>query len=356
MNRTETYLNQAHELLRNLQFDPVGRYMWSEGSALSDLVNRQAGAGLLTSTSGIGHHRANMLMEAFDGVELRFIDSGRIYQQYPSMTEVLSLSGRISCPDNHPALECFDALQRECRRVGTMPKMTLPAPATMLAHLVSAKEWDGVYGSVEEMSGDVASAYADLLDRLFEHGCRLVQFDDTSWAKLTDRNGIKLTLQGGVDVERFMDMLVSVNNAAMARVDKAMVKLLYVDRRCFTTGMRQTMDYSFIAPKLLGGVDVDGFYLDMNVDASNDFSFLRYLAPSKKVMLGLVPPIGSFGERTEFIARNLEEASEFCPMSQLGVTSCFSTNLPLMPFEDVNWELVADTVRCVRRVFATVPV
>lgn len=331
----------------SLKFDPVGRFKLNDSTSLDHLVAMQHNSGLKAVTDGDPGDDALGFFACFEGLELTEIDSGHIYQEYPAMTRVLRMTGPIRWDSTHPVIGRFAALRDACTRYGAIAKLTVPAPSTLLAILYANGEWAHYYIDIDAAADDIAAVYRQMLRQLYEMGCRFIQFDDTSLGKLTYDNGVKTLLQGGLDIERYMDQVTALVNDSVADLPHDMSVAVYIDRNYDKMEIPQQADYSIIAPKLFGGMRVDAFYMDMNVDAANDFTFLRHLPEGKRVMLGLVPPLGTFEERSGFVAENLEEASEIVSLDRLGVTSSFSSRMESMPFEEIRWSHVTDMVKCV---------
>ena len=79
-----------------------------------------------------------------------------------------------------------------------MPKLTIPSPSMVHYRGGRAAVDETVYPDLDEFWADLASAYADEVQRLDEHGCRYLQFDDTSLAYLNDpKQREKMAAKGG---------------------------------------------------------------------------------------------------------------------------------------------------------------
>ncbi|MCM1332779.1 MAG: hypothetical protein NC248_09235 [Bacteroides sp.] len=141
----------------------------------------------------------------FNGLAKSIIDSGRIYQEYPAMTYMLRMTGKISFNNKHPLLT-----QTENNSIHE--NMQLPAPAYLLLLILTENEWKRHYLSINELTVDIGSAYNNLLRELYKLGYRHITIKDYSWQPFMDDYHINNLIQGGVDINRYLTMLISVNN------------------------------------------------------------------------------------------------------------------------------------------------
>jgi 5-methyltetrahydropteroyltriglutamate--homocysteine methyltransferase len=75
--------------------------------------------------------------------------------------------------------------------------------------------------------------------------------------------------------------------------------------------------YDFVAEALFGGLDVDGFFLEYDDARSGGFAPLRFVAPGKLVVLGLVTTKRGELESKDELKRRIEEASRYVAIDQL---------------------------------------
>ena len=71
---------------------------------------------------------------------------------------------------------------------------------------------------------------------------------------------------------------------------------------------------------LLGGLNVDGFFLEYDDDRSGDFRPLRFLPKGKTVVLGLVTTKFGQLESKDALKRRINEAAKYAPMEQLALS------------------------------------
>jgi 5-methyltetrahydropteroyltriglutamate--homocysteine methyltransferase len=112
-------------------------------------------------------------------------------------------------------------------------------------------------------------------------------------------------------------------------------------------------DYNWLAERLFERLHVDRFLLEYDTAQAGGFEPLRFVAKGKIVVLGLVTVKSPQLERQDDLLRRIEEASRYCPIEQLALsTECGfqgaadrdGAHLTM----DQQWrklELVADTAR-----------
>ncbi|MCM1068088.1 MAG: hypothetical protein NC418_11005 [Muribaculaceae bacterium] len=332
------------EFLSSLKFDIIGSYGNLPGTTPEEFALRQAAEGLHTVTGTYFDlfEREIDFFAAFGGLERVVIESGRVYQPYPSMTDLLRMTGPVSFDPAHHALGVYSNLRRVCP-AGSLVKRTIPAPARLLAVLLQDDSRRAFYGSDEELADSIGAAYNALLREMYGLGCRFVQLNDSSWATLTDPRGVKELLLGGVDVAAYIDLLIRANNKALENLPADMISALYVCRGGTDPSLRPVGDYGLVAAKLFGESKVDAFYLDFNTDSDNDFSVLEHIPVGRKVMLGLLSPFGPLADTTAFVRANVEAASKHYPRHELGVTfRCpMRADVEASTGEPTQWQRIA---------------
>ena len=113
--------------------------------------------------------------------------------------------------------------------------------------------------------------------------------------------------------------------------------------------------YDPIAPYLFANENVDAFYLEFDTPRAGGFEPLVYVAPGRKVVLGLVTSKQPGLEDEELLVRRIEEASRYVPLENLclspqcGFASCECGNKLT---EDEQWAKVALVKRVAKRVWA----
>ena len=100
--------------------------------------------------------------------------------------------------------------------------------------------------------------------------------------------------------------------------------------------------------------DVDAFYLEFDTPRAGGFEPLKYVAPGKKVVLGLVTTKAAELENEDVIVERIREAAKYVPLENLylspqcGFASCEIGNKLT---EDEQWAKIALVKRIAERVW-----
>lgn len=200
-------------------------------------------------------HKDMQFYAGFDGLNITVIDSGRVYQEYPAMTELLRMTAKVRFNANHPILETFSTGDE---------RTSIPSPACLLSLILTDDVWKSFYLSEEDLSTDIAKAYNKLFLALHSQGCHQMQLNDNVWLQFIDSGRINMLIQSGIDIERIMTLFINVNNAAMAELPRDLSFIEYIGRSGDTEISSLCVpDYSLIAPKLFTESKADKFCIDL---------------------------------------------------------------------------------------------
>jgi 5-methyltetrahydropteroyltriglutamate--homocysteine methyltransferase len=198
-----------------------------------------------------------------------------------------------------------------------MPKLTIPS-LSMVHYRGGRSAIDmSVYPDLDQFWTDLVAAYADEVRRLYELGCRYLQFDDTSLAYMNDPNQRKHVADIGGDPEHQHERYIENINKALAGRPADMAVTTHMCR-----GNNQSMwaaegGYEFVADALFNNLEVDGFFCEWDDERSGGFEPLRFVPKGKKVVLGLVTSKRGELESKDYLKRRLDEATRFIDIDQL---------------------------------------
>ena len=204
---------------------------------------------------------------------------------------------------------------------GLTPKVTIPSP-TMLHFRGGRAGIDKVaYPELEPVFyDDVAKAYGDELQSLYDAGCRYVQMDDTNMAYLCDQKMREAARQRGDDPNELPHRYARFINKVVARKPAGMTLAMHLCRGNFKSTHAAAGNYEPVAEALLAEMNLDAFFLEYDDARSGDFRPLRYLKPGKIVVLGLVTTkFGQLEDKDE-LKRRIEEAAKYAPLEQLALS------------------------------------
>jgi len=200
------------------------------------------------------------------------------------------------------------------------PKLTIPSPS--MVHYRGGREAidPAVYPDLEQFWDDLAKAYAQEIERLYDLGCRYLQLDDTSMAYVNDPKQREHIAAIGGDPNHQHETYIATMNKALANRPADMAITVHTCR-----GNNQSMwaaegSYDFVADSLFNGLNVDGFFCEWDDERSGGFEPLRYLPKGKRVVLGVMTTkIGEL-ESKDYLKRRVDEAAKYADIDQLCIS------------------------------------
>lgn len=214
-------------------------------------------------------------------------------------------------------------------------KLTLAAPNWYHLRYKNGKAFPkDVYSSEDEYLSDIAKAYQEELQILYDAGCRNVQFDDPNLAcknlnNIFDWTGDILTrtpdfcsekmLEGWkadplntATADETFDKYIKQYNELLSKrpadfhVGVHICRGNFVGSRHFSEG-----GYDRIATKLFKELNVDTYYLEYDTPRAGGFEPLRELPRHKNVILGVVTSKFAKLEDKEEMKKRIYDAAKF---------------------------------------------
>ena len=201
---------------------------------------------------------------------------------------------------------------------GLTPKVTIPSPTMLHFRGGRAGISKQAYPELDPVFyDDVAQAYADELQSLYDAGCRYVQMDDTNMAYLCDEKMREAARQRGDDPNELPHRYAWFINKVVAKKPAGMTLAMHLCRGNFKSTHAAAGNYEPVAEALLSEMKLDAFFLEYDDDRSGDFRPLRFLPKGKIVVLGLVTTKFGQLEKKDDLKRRIDEASKHAPLEQL---------------------------------------
>ena len=294
-----------------------------EDDAIRDLVAKQKAAGLHVITDGEFRRSYWHLdfMWGLNGIERRTSRTGYMFHDEETTADTAVVTGPIS-GENHPFVEHFKFV-KVLEGEGQVARQTIPAPIQTFSE-VTLDRCDGqqeslraVYKTDEELADAIAAAYRTVIADLYAAGCRNIQFDDCTWGIYCDTDFVAKTGMSPVDLQKVSELGVALNNAAIADKPDDLVINTHVCRGNYHSTYAFEGGYDPIAPYLFANEDVDAFYLEFDTPRAGGFEPLKYVAPGKKVVLGLVTTKAAELENEDVIVERIREAAKYVPLENL---------------------------------------
>jgi len=201
-----------------------------------------------------------------------------------------------------------------------MPKITLPGPCYIHFRAGRANISRTAYPDLDLFWQDLVDAYRFELAALHEAGCRYVQLDETSIAKLGDpriRDGLK---GRGDDWTTLLDLYTDVINRIVSAAPAGMHIGLHLCRGNKAGSWQAESGYDDVAAKLFRKLAVRFYFLEYDSPRAGGFGPLREVPDDKTVVLGLVSTKTSTLESADALKRRIEEASRYMPLDRLAVS------------------------------------
>lgn len=291
-----------------------------EDACISDLVKKQKQAGYHFITDG-EFRRTWWHMDFFwglNGIEKVDTKDGLHFHVETTKNQSAKIVSKIS-GTNHPFVEDFKFV-KQFEEAGVEVKQTIPAPTQLLAQLrlpEFKKENDAVYPNQDDLKNDIVKAYGEVIDELYEAGCRNLQLDDCTWTLYADPNMWNTFGLTEEKLKAICEEGVALNNAVLAYKKEDMVINTHVCRGNFHSTYANVGPYDPIAPYLFAKEDVDAFYLEYDSNRAGGFEPLKFVPDNKKVVLGLITSKTGELEDADAIIRRIHQAALYHPLENL---------------------------------------
>ncbi|KAL2008262.1 hypothetical protein VTN00DRAFT_8244 [Thermoascus crustaceus] len=195
-------------------------------------------------------------------------------------------------------------------------KITLAAPNWYHLRYKEGRAYPkDVYSSDEEYFADIAKAYQEELQILYDAGCRNVQYDDPNLAYFCSEKmiaGWNADSLNKYSVDDLLDKYIKLYNDCLSKrpadfhVGVHLCRGNFVNSRHFSEG-----GYDRIAVKLFKELNVDTYYLEYDTPRAGGFEPLKELPKHKNVILGVVTSKFPQLEDKEEMKKRVYAAAEF---------------------------------------------
>jgi 5-methyltetrahydropteroyltriglutamate--homocysteine methyltransferase len=325
-----------------------------EDEAIRDVIKLQADSGIQSATDGELRRQAwhmdfiyqlgGVSQVKGQSLHVHFRDeSGEYDYAAPSM----KVDGRITLERTIFA-EAFEFL-RDNIGGGQTPKLTIPSPSMVHYRGGNSSLDPTVYPDPDAFWTDLAAAYAEEAQAVYDLGCRYLQLDDTSLAYVNDPAQREHIAEIGGDPEHLHEQYIANINRALADKPDDLTITTHLCR-----GNNQSMwaaegGYDFVAEALFNDLEVNGYFLEFDDGRSGGFEPLRFVPKGKFVVLGLVTTKKPGLESKDFLKRRIDEASKFVDVDQLclspqcGFSSTVEGNRLTVDDELAKLRLVVET-------------
>jgi len=324
-----------------------------EDEHIAVAVKKQEAIGLRSITDGEFRRAFFHLdfLEQLDGVTV----SGSIAASSDAQSKVgftppkLSVTGKLRHVRNIQVKD-FTYLNP---LVTQTPKVCIPSPT--MVHFRGGRAAIDItaYPDMAQFFADLAQCYRDEISALYAAGCRYLQLDDTNLAYLCDPKMRAGAIERGDDPNELPRTYAALINAVIADRPADLTVGIHLCRGNFRSTWFAEGSYEPVAEVLFTELQVDGYFLEYDDERSGDFAPLRFVPPTKTVVLGLVTSkVGQLENPRDLIQR-VEDAARYVPLDNLCLSpQCgFSSTVHGNELtEDDQWrklELVVQTAQTI---------
>jgi 5-methyltetrahydropteroyltriglutamate--homocysteine methyltransferase len=311
-----------------------------EDEQIRAIVAFQESLGLRVATDGEfrrATYSENFTTQGLSGVTAEYVGAGdwsysdgkggKRTARIPVVSGKIRYSGSTNAADFTFLASCVTT---------AMPKITLPGPCYI--HYRSGRDniSRDVYPNLDDFWADLASAYHAELAALHAAGCRYVQLDETSIAKLGDPKIQSALQQRGDDWRDLLEVYTDAMNAIVAGAPKDMHVAMHLCRGNQAGHWQAEGGYDAVAERLFRKVRVQTYFLEYDSPRAGSFEPLKALPDDKMVVLGVVSTKTATVEAADFVRGRLKEASAFVPLDRLCLSpQCgFASSVPGNPLTE----------------------
>lgn len=199
-------------------------------------------------------------------------------------------------------------------------KVTMPTPSMYhLGHFDDV--YDGVYPDRAAYFTALNSIYRTEIAELAEAGCKFLQLDEVTVALLCDQKIQASAQKHGCDPDQLVEEYIDATNEAIAAKPNDMKVAMHLCRGNQAGRWMGDGGYAPVAESLFNKAEVDAYLMEYDTPRAGDFEPLKHLPAGKMAYLGLVSTKNPETESKDDLIRRLEEASQFTPIEQLGITT-----------------------------------
>lgn len=300
-----------------------------EDEEITKLVTKQKDIGLQSITDGEFRRKwwHFDFLSGFDGVEFYETDKGLTFKGVQTRAHGIKVTGKIRF-STHYMIEHFKFLQGIVGEA--VAKFTIPSP-NMLLYRATIEE--GIYASQEELFADLVVAYQDVIQALYDEGCRYLQIDDTSWATTFSEEGIASLKEKGMELDEALALSARAINESIAKRPHDLLITMHICRGNFKSTYITSGSYELVSETIFAKLDVDGLFLEFDDERSGGFEPLRHVTRSDlSIVLGLITSKHGALEDTELVKNRITEATKYVPLEQL----CLSPQCGFSSTEEGN--------------------
>lgn len=247
-----------------------------EDQAIANLVDRQVSHGLKFVTDGEFRRRWWHLdwLKEFDGFSTKHFD--KVINGVNNHIELGYIKGKIFYDKNkhHPEIAAWDYLYQLANKYESIEaKKSISGPNMILVdHYLQLGIKDTPYygNDIDAVIEDIATAYQMAIQDLYEHGCRYLQIDDTSWTYLIDDEFMKKVSSLGYTKDEVLEWFRKVSTKALENKPADMTIATHFCKGNFKGNPLFAGSYDSVAA-VISTIPYDGFFVEYDDERSGSF-------------------------------------------------------------------------------------
>ena len=285
-----------------------------EDEEITKLVKKEVEHGLLFVTDGEFRRRWWHLdwLKEFDGFDT--IHFTKEINGTSNEIELGTVTGKISYDKNkvHPEVEAWDYLHELASQYeGVTAKKCISGPNMILVDhfLQLGNKETPYYGrDLKALIDDIAKAYQDAILDFYDHGCRYLQIDDTSWTYLIDEKFLQKVEALGYTRKEVLNWFWNVSTKALEKKPVDMVVATHFCKGNFKGNPLFSGFYDAVAP-VIADIPYDAFFVEYDDARSGSFEPWKVLKDKDALFVaGLISTKNPVLEDHDEIKKRYEEA------------------------------------------------
>ena len=287
-----------------------------EDKEIAKLVKKEVEHGLKFVTDGEFRRRWWHLdwLKEFDGFDTKHLEKER--NGVVHHIELGYITGKISYDPNkkHEEIRAYEFLKKEAEKYpGVIAKKCISGPNMILVdnYLQFGIKEIPYYGTdLEALIEDIGLAYQAAIKDLYDHGCRYIQIDDTSWTYMIDENFLQKVSGLGYKKEEVLEWFRKVSTKALENHPDDLIIANHFCKGNFKGQPLFSGFYDSVAP-IITKIPYDGFFVEYDDERSGSFEPWSCLKNTDTTFVaGLISTKNPVLETHDDIKRRYLEAKE----------------------------------------------
>lgn len=290
-----------------------------EDREIPALIKMQEDVGLKVVTDGEAR-RAFWHYDFMDGLTgLDIVETGGDALGFKGATVSLAptIDKALDFPADHPMLDHFKFV---AANTGVCPKISIPGPSAVHFRVTPDHNHHAPYEDQDLFTAEIAATFKKAVHAFYDVGCRYLQLDDIFFAYLGDEKQREIRRSMGQDPDWMIKRYAWMLEEAIKDRPDDMVIGMHMCRGNFQSTFVATGGYDAAADAIFNQTSVDVYFMEYDSDRAGGLEPLGLLPKgTKRVMPGFITTKTAELEKVDDIKRQLEAASKFVDMDQLGI-------------------------------------